>query len=244
MAQADRMETYATQYYTGTQATIWIGDIWVDEVFGIQYSASQSVIPIFGYASTFFDAVAKGKVLVQGVFEINFIDEGYLYAVLNDRVARLLQEKEATDVIEKQRAKGSPIETISAIAGGRTQLDKIQDQLQFLRETATGNRIDSKSRQIAMGEIMNTIAQLDQISLFTMASNLNKDTLRPDKRNIIYEMIPFTLKGYFGNPELGGTDKGNVKELSDCFLVGNEMVIGSSDEIIKERYSFIARMHV
>jgi hypothetical protein len=88
MANANALETYANQYFTGAQASIWIGDVWIDECYGIQFSASQSILPIFGYASTYFDAVARGKVLVQGAFEINFVDEGYLFAVLDREYSR------------------------------------------------------------------------------------------------------------------------------------------------------------
>ena len=85
-------DRYELKYFTGTQASIWIGETWVTECFGISFNAQQNVIPIFGYASSVFDAMAKGRVLVQGTFEINFIDEGYLYYVLHKMNAEKIRD--------------------------------------------------------------------------------------------------------------------------------------------------------
>jgi hypothetical protein len=249
MAQSDRLETYATSYFTGSQASIWIDDIWVDEVFGISFSASQSILPIYGYASTFFDAVARGKVLVQGVFEINFVDEGYLYSVLNELSKRRANDTKTADYIADKIRTGKIDE--AAIASGdrrRKPEDVIIEQIQLLATLGNGAYPDGKSRRQTMSQIMNEIAQLDTVSITRIASHMPPlaDGFAPKQpnKNVIYDMIPFTLKGYFGNPELGGTDQGTVKEIRDCFLIGNEMVIDASEEVVKERYSFLARLHV
>lgn len=251
MAQANQLETYASQYFTGTQASIWVGDIWIDEVFGIQFSASQSVLPIYGYASAFFDAVAKGKVLVYGAFEINFIDEGYLYAILMESLHRRLTSENKAKFAEQQLE----IAKIKGIISDEAKLTKInpratrdiqlviKEQLQLLREVSE-TKPDSKSRREVLGSVLNQIAQLDLIGLNEIASSLNGGNFPTPSKNVIYEMVPFTLKGYFGNPEIYGSEQGTYKEIRDCFLVGNEMIIGSGDEVVKERYSFLARMHV
>jgi hypothetical protein len=247
MATADRLETYATSYFTGSQASIWIGDVWVDEVFGISFSASQSILPIFGYASSFFDAVARGKVLVQGYFEINFIDEGYLYSILNDRAKLLVGDKanQNPDMIKYARENHMTIQQMGEKTA-RTQQDVILDQIQLLKEVGNGAFPDGRSRRQTMSQIMNELSQLDSISLSDIASEINRRSqpVNTQNRSIIYEMIPFTLKGHFGNPELGGEDRGTVKEIRDCFLIGNEMVVDSSEDVVKERYSFLARLHV
>ena len=249
MANSDRLETYATSYFTGSQASIWIGDVWVDEVFGIQFSASQSLLPIFGYASSFFDAVARGKVLVQGFFEINFVDEGYLYSILNDRATILAGDKfkAIPDFIEYARKNHIPVQEFGEKTT-RTAADRIADQIQLLKETGEGAYPDGRSRRQTMSQIINELSQLDSVGINQIASEINRKSQEVDGptqgRNIIYEMIPFTLKGYFGNPELGGKEQGTIKEIRNCFLIGNEMVIDASEEVVKERYSFLARLHV
>lgn len=113
---AGQTEQYANQYFTGTQASIFVGDIWVDECFGVQFHATQSIVPVYGYASRFFDAVAVGKALVQGVFEINFIDEGYLFAVLEEAQKRVLAPND------------------EELARNRTLADQVAEQLALLQE--------------------------------------------------------------------------------------------------------------
>lgn len=70
------------EYFSGSQASIFIGDLWVDEITDIQFSVGANSTPIYGYGDTFFSHVAQGRVIVQGSFTINFKEPNYLFAVL------------------------------------------------------------------------------------------------------------------------------------------------------------------
>lgn len=74
----DNYQTYPYDYYSGSDVKIYFGDIFVDEIITIQYNVSQSKTPIYGYASQYFDGIAKGQVLVEGTLSINFKETGYL----------------------------------------------------------------------------------------------------------------------------------------------------------------------
>jgi hypothetical protein len=248
----NKAETYATSYFTGTQASIYVGDIWVDEVFGISFSASQSIIPLFGYASTFFDAVAKGKVLIQGYFDINFVDEGYLYAILEAKLREnnpeivINKDNVGMDQIEMMRQLGPNAQVFSPDEfKANTAAQVIARHITYLKEVSEGTRPNGQDRRQAIGAIMNEISQLDIRQAKELGSELNRKNRTLDKRNIIYEMVPFKLTGYFGNPELTkGKQQGTYKEIVDCFLIGNEMIVDTSEEVVKERYSFLARQHI
>jgi len=71
-------------FYSGSQANIWFGNILIDDINSIQWVRSQGKMPIYGYASQLFDAVAVGTVVVQGTFSINFRQRGYLPAIINE----------------------------------------------------------------------------------------------------------------------------------------------------------------
>lgn len=248
----NKADTYATSYFTGTQASIYVGDIWVDEVFGISFSASQSIIPLFGYASTFFDAVAKGKVLVQGYFDINFVDEGYLYAILEAKLREdnpqiiMNNNNVGMDQIEMMRQGGPNAQIVTPDEyNANTAAQVIARHISYLKEVSDGTRPNGQDRRQAIGAIMNEIAQLDIRQANEIGSELNREIRKLDKKNIIYSMVPFKLTGYFGNPELTkGKEQGTYKEIVDCFLIGNEMIVDTSEEVIKERYSFLARQHI
>jgi len=71
-------------YYSGSQITVWFGNILLDDVNSIEWARSQNKRPIYGYASQQFDVVANGTVLIQGNFTINFRQRGYLSAIVNE----------------------------------------------------------------------------------------------------------------------------------------------------------------
>ncbi len=71
---------YSYSYKAGAQINIFLDDNLVDEATFIQFDAQYPWIPIYGYASIFWDAVARGRVIVQGALAINFKYPGYLTA--------------------------------------------------------------------------------------------------------------------------------------------------------------------
>ena len=70
------------QYFSGAQASIFIGDTWVDDIITIDMAIATNRAPIYGYGSQFFDFVPKGAVLVTGQFTINFREPNYLWLIL------------------------------------------------------------------------------------------------------------------------------------------------------------------
>lgn len=90
--KANPVSQYRTYYYSGGQAQIYMKDILLDEVFNLQFSTVTNKSPIYGYASERFDTVAKGNMIVQGSFIINFVHANYLQilaeALQQDEVQR------------------------------------------------------------------------------------------------------------------------------------------------------------
>lgn len=76
-------DIYDLDYFSGSQAILYIGDVYIDEATSFSFSVQQGKTPIYGYSSQLFDAVSAGNVLVQGQFSVNFKESGYLWLVLN-----------------------------------------------------------------------------------------------------------------------------------------------------------------
>ena len=55
-----------------------------DELDSVQFVLQDNKIPIYPYMGRYFAAIGQGRSLVQGQIAINFISEGYLYAVLDN----------------------------------------------------------------------------------------------------------------------------------------------------------------
>lgn len=230
------IDKYGPTYYTGTQASIWVKDIWVDECKGVQFSANQSMIPVYGYASRFFDMIGKGKVIVQGVFEVNFIDEGYLYAALLEANNRSIKNQDPH------------------LLNKKSKIDQVEEKINLLKEIISDRRPDSnpdiplnyikRSQRDVFGSVMQDLASMNISDLDNLASRISAQNSSTGSRSVTYSVIPFTLNVYLGHPEVYGKASGAYREIKNCYLVGNEMIIGDNDQEVSERYSFIARMHI
>ena len=76
-------QQYNANYFSGANITISMGPCILTQAFGIEASVEQTKRPIYGYNSQYFDAVAKGLVLVNGRLYINFISPRYLTVTIH-----------------------------------------------------------------------------------------------------------------------------------------------------------------
>lgn len=77
-----RRGVYDSDYFSGAQVAIYIGDIWIDEVTSLSFSLQEPRVPLYGYADNLFKDVCRGQVIVSGSFSVNFKEAGYLWLVL------------------------------------------------------------------------------------------------------------------------------------------------------------------
>lgn len=69
---------YEYDYHSGSQINIMLGDVVLDTCVGISFNVEQQKVPVFGFASQYYDYLAEGKVIVQGELIIAFKEAGYL----------------------------------------------------------------------------------------------------------------------------------------------------------------------
>ena len=60
------------RYYSNIDAEIYFNGEWVEDIGTIQWTVNQQTMPIFGYNSYIYDAVAQGSRLIQGTFTLSF----------------------------------------------------------------------------------------------------------------------------------------------------------------------------
>lgn len=80
----EELNLFKFDYYSGSQITVWFGNVMLDDINSIQWTRQQSKRPIYGYASQQYDAVAKGTVIIQGSFVVNFRQAGYISTLMGD----------------------------------------------------------------------------------------------------------------------------------------------------------------
>lgn len=70
-------------YFCSANVIVYLGDQPLLDAAGISYDIQESRRPIYGYSSRHFDAVSRGNVLVTGSLLVNYINQDYLYDVIN-----------------------------------------------------------------------------------------------------------------------------------------------------------------
>lgn len=75
-------QVYPEDYFSGSDVSIYFGDVWVDEVVAVNFSVMEYVQPIYGFNSYTWDAISRGARIVQGSFRLNFREANYLNKIL------------------------------------------------------------------------------------------------------------------------------------------------------------------
>lgn len=258
MASDDkRPGIYNVEYFSGTQAAVYIGDIWIDEITSISYAVHQSRTPLYGYASQLFDDVSKGPVIVQGEFTINFKEAGYLWLVL-DRYQRVMKGapgilgpfsdsarisvgniEQITDdkikrMINGQMSIGDRTRYLQDMAGVFTLSEEQRaDTAASLRGYASNARAEArKSRSENKFEVFE-----DAIWGAKSQEDLDNQTRRADDHRI----NPFDIYIAFG--DFAGDNRVNhtIQKISEVYILGSSKRIVVDGQPIQEAYSFIGR---
>lgn len=69
-------------YFSGSQAQIFVNDNHIAEAVTVEGVLDVNQIPVYGYFSHHFDGMAVGKVIATGSITINYVFDGYLYALI------------------------------------------------------------------------------------------------------------------------------------------------------------------
>lgn len=69
------------EYYCGSQAQLYFGDVFIDECVYVGWNLSSAKIPIYGYSQRKYSTLAEGPIEVSGTFGLNFKENAYLYII-------------------------------------------------------------------------------------------------------------------------------------------------------------------
>lgn len=249
------------EYFNSTVAQIYIGDIWIDEITSIGYSFTQNKTPIYGYASQLFDDVSYGQGLVNGAFTINFKEQGYLWVVLRrwfNMTKDLIEGTGRTDPLTARQSRilnrqklgtdetgigGRPIIGSNGNKVSRTGIERMlsdkmtrQERYEYYQSLAgyatVSNGIDKKFEDIV--EVFE-----DQVWSGLSDDQLYKQ-IRTTEDNMFDGFDIYITLGNYANPYANHT----AVKLENVRLVGRTMQIQVDDDVIQEKYEFIARGYI
>lgn len=205
------LNTYKTYYYSGGQAQIYLEDVFLDEVANLTFTTVTNKSPIYGYASERFDTVAKGNMLIQGSFTINFVSAGYLQIV-----SQIVRE-----------------------GNGDAKSDN-PDRRDLLLNGVKFREIDS-SNTFELTQAINQIRGFGNAEFKQLSKEMYDRKSRSRVLNAqFYELPPFDIFAVFGDIN-DSTANHTVRQIKEVYLTGQSQVISSSGEAIMEQYTFIAR---
>jgi hypothetical protein len=205
------------KYFTCEDARISIGDMFIDEAVFVQYTLQDSQIPIYGYRSRFYDALAQGRSIVQGQIGLNFVSEGYLYAALT-QYATYGTTPPSGDQATLNGLIYTQYQLLNTAGANTSQLSAMQAQTAALVTKLGPNSLD-----IANNYVANALQQQ------TTPSSTGYI-------NAVYANVPFDLV-----LTLNGAQRTVTRKLEGCVLTGNDQVIDTSGNTLSDGYSFIAR---
>ena len=220
-------------FYSGSQITVWFGNILIDDINSIQWIRTQSKRPIFGYASQLFDGIAKGIVLIQGNFSINFRQTGYLSAVML-KIKNLYNTVAPTDATQKVKFNQSEWPVIRDLIGthlknGTFGPQSVQD-IQDMANSPDFFDLAKSYQDIIWGGNIEGAT--------TSAVDIQQTNTIPDGFNIL---ITYGNLSHSEAQTLSQNMQSTVKVLNNVHLTGESQVIQVGGQPIQEQYSFIAR---
>jgi hypothetical protein len=198
-------------YFTGAQVRLYIGNLFIDELYALQYQLMANVVPIFGYPSRYFDALGEGRSIVQGQLVLNFVHQGYLYAALSNTLRQQKQVQQSTN--------GTKI--AQAMKGlGQFKASNNQAASAQVAQSLSSLLLNSSPDDIATAQtLLRTRPPTD-----------------PYAANPVYKRMFFDMR-----LEIGSGSYRSIRMLEKCRLGANEQLIDQSGQVIGEAYTFTAR---
>jgi hypothetical protein len=225
------MSSYSYEYFSGANTILTFAGQPSLEVGAIQFNLIDSAIPIYGYNSRLFDAVAPGQVLIQGSFVINFVHPDYLwYAVKQGR------KTQGKPITEFELASSGPAFGIEN--GVSTDVDGTYGRA---FSPTTGAKFNPIARNAA--EVIQQIDVNDPVQLSRVRGLLESDIwgrktpqqlgITPSDSKDVGRLGPFDIKIHYAQHY--------EVLISSAFVVGRGQSIEINEHVIVEEYSFFAR---
>jgi hypothetical protein len=202
---------FGFEYFSGANVLIDIKGITALECCGLSLSINENKRPIYGYSSRFFDAVARGQVIVQGSLRLNYVHEDYLREVLTTPPATRRVNLDPPVSVE---AKSRQVRNDFGVPTSNTAL---------LKEIAANYQAES--------QVVEALK-----SLYWRAPTNNRDPFNPHD---LYG--GFNIRATFGERHSDTGVGRTGFYIQDVYIVGRGKQIHISEDVIVEEYPFIAR---
>jgi uncharacterized protein YggL (DUF469 family) len=219
---------FGSEYFSGANVGVYFGDVLVDQIKDLQFNLQEQVIPIFGYGSYTYDAVAKGQRLINGSFDIYFREAGYLKLIL-DRIEVELGGAGKTNPFK--------YDTVPE----ETTIEHILEEL----SSKSGDDFDklaSNYEKAIWGELDNDEIYTDdggKKPYFIPLNYTGNSKVTSGGFDILISYGPEARRQKKNLGELSA--KTTVQSINGVHITSVELIVNERGEPIFERYTFMAR---
>lgn len=223
-------QRFKEEYYSGQDARIYFGKIWVDEIVDLRFQLIENAAPIFGYASYTWDAIAKGNRQVSGTFRINFKESYYLHSIINELEYEL-----------SGSTKAGPISNTVVPTNGITA-DHLLKTIENVYSASEFDKLATQFEKSLWGQSSNSAMQ-NKTDTRGQGSYFTPESTRPKTNEEGFSIVlfygPYT-QTYSANATKE-TVATTAKTITGVHITGVSQVIDGSGQPIYEDYTFIAR---
>jgi hypothetical protein len=210
-------QLFPVEYFSGCDVSVYFGNDWVDEISNLTFAIFEHVQPIYGYNSLVYDDIARGTRIIQGSFQLNFKEVGYLKSIL-----RQFEEKQhsgrAFMAHPKDRVSAVPIAFIP---------EKDQDLISTFQNASPEEKAQLQR-------------QLEAIAYGSRQRIGEEESLR---REYFFNESSkgFNIILTYGIPKSGIMNAGRFHKIVGVQLTSCTQVISSDGSPVFENYEFLAR---
>jgi hypothetical protein len=207
---------YPTEYFSGSDVYIFFNNKMIDQIISIQFNLNENIVPIYGYASYTHDAVARGTRIVHGSFRINFVENMYLYTLMED----ISEEVYTPSTLKSSIANNLTAEDIThAIKHGN--LSKIKDEINENEDRLWSSRTEDSINKYRTPYFTGNTSSKIKKEGFDIVISYGDEKFT---EGYLLEEVPST-----------------VKVINGVHLTGVNQVVQPTGEAIFEEYTFIAK---
>lgn len=212
-------QVFPREYFSGIDCYISFDNIPIDEIVTMEMTLQEPIVPIYGYASYTYDAVAHGARIVTGSFTITFKEMNYIRSALVK-----LSDAGISSATPKKPTQGMTQAELLAVIKGKDY-------------SSIEQLADTYAAKIWAGDKTSVVVNKQKSPFFTAKdsklSTYGFDIILSYGSELIE--IGKSYKNY--NDKIPGS----LKVINGVHLTGVNQVIKPSGEPIYEQYSFIAK---
>lgn len=261
LKQLRKLREYYTEFYSGQQVRAYINDVLLDLV-AVAWNATQNKMPIYGFASQLYDAVAEGTFIINGEFTLAFKDVATMHFINKHIRGQEYDAETYAANIKKLRTLPSA-SVIHEMGPGSIGLTPVVAQIQELTVDEEGNVVPDGTKgkiYVSKNRIEDLFGGPDNFddlcdamedSIWGIGDYYKNKYKRPDEIDkerkhdsygIGYDVAGkgFNLLITYGNPSNSESEHA-VKVLNEVHILGCAQSIDPNAGFIIETFSFFAK---